>query len=293
MFQRAGFLGPVRLAAPLRRPPAASRRLGGMLEDYQNEINALKDKLSRLQKPYMQPEPPPSAFPAAPAEPSTYPGPLPPPQPSGQLNCYTRPDGSAYWGYPDGVSTPNNLTEFQCMGAANPQPLEPPEPPSITSEVDYPGTGMPPITVQGGDEVPPPVPNPPAGFPGGHPPVSTGIPGGEEGHPPYHYWSPPSEEELKYCPEGSVWAAPGDDCPFNMSKTIPGSDCCYPSVASVSPGTPSFYPPSTTTVPGLFESGYNTSSFQGLPFSGESAVSAASLTGRRRYPVVNLRPRRW
>ena len=289
MFQRAGFLGPVRLASSVRRPPA--RRLGGMLEDYQNEINALKDKLSRLQKPYMQPEPPPSAFPAAPPYP---PPPPPPPPPSGQLNCYTRPDGSAYWGYPDGVSTPNNLTEFQCMGAANPRPVEPPEPPSVTSEVDYPGTGMPPISVEAGDEVPPPVPNPPAGFPGGHPPVVTGIPGGEEGHPPYSYPPQPTEEQLRECPVGTVWAAPGDTCPPNMDKTIPGSDCCYPRVSSVS-RYPSWYPPTTTepvTAPNLFESGYNTSSFQGLPFSGDSGVSAPMLTGRRRYPVVNLRPRR-
>jgi len=286
MFQRAAFLGQVKLAAPFRGPLPA-RRLGGMLEDYNNEINALKDKLSRLQKPYMQPAPPPSLFPAAPPAPTYTPPPQPPP---GTPNCFTRPDGSTYYGYPDGISTPNNLPETWCTGAGS-RPLEPEPPPSITSEVDYPGTGMPPISVDAGDEVPPPVPTLQP-LPGVHAPVSTGIPFGEEGRPPYSYPPEPTQEQLEDCPRDTVWAAPGDSCPEGMEKTVPGSNCCYKSVASVSPGTPSFYPPLTSfgTTPVDFTT--SAQNFSSTAFGAESAVSAPSLMGRRVYPVVNRGPRR-
>ena len=254
MFQRPAFLGQVRIASPLHRPPAFSRRLGGMLEDYNNEINALKDKLSRLRQEQQAKQEAPFKGQEV-YHPPQYP-PAPPPPPP-------------------------------------PPPLFPPQ---IVSGVDMPGTGMPPISVAAGDEVPPPVPTLPPAFPGGHAPVSTGIPFGEEGHPPYSYPPEPTQEQLEDCPRDTVWAAPGDSCPEGMEKTVPGSNCCYKSVASVSPRTPSFYPPVTGfqgTVPvDLTTSAQN---FSNVAFGAEGAMTAPSfaMSGRRRYPVVNLRhPRR-
>lgn len=279
MFQRAGFLGPVRMAALSHRPPAVSRRLGGMLEDYNREINELKDKLSRLQKPYMQPAPPPSAYPFSSELPPSPPYTPPPQPPPGEPNCFTRPDGSTYYGYPDGISTPNNLPETWCVGAGS-RPLEPEPPPTITSEVDYPGTGMPPISVEAGDEVPPPVPTLPPAFPGGHAPVSTGIPYGEEGKPPISYPPVPTEDELREraCPEvGTAYEYADGTCPPGMSKTVPGSPCCYPDVATEQEEWRRYPPPITSMVPNLFDGG---------------GVSAPMLTGRRTYPVVNLGRRR-
>jgi hypothetical protein len=182
-----------------------------------------------------------------------------------ELNCFTRPDGSTYYGYPDGISTPNNLPETWCTGAGS-KPLEPPEPPSITTEIDTPSQLMPPIALTDEEEEPEPVDTsqPTSGM---HPPISTGIEYGEEAHPPYSYPPEPTEEELRDCPRGSVWAAPGDTCPPNMSRTIPGSDCCFPNVSTYDRKYTSM------VLPNLFDGG---------------GVSAVSLTGRRTYPVVNL-----
>lgn len=71
MFSRKGFMGQARWAGPVYRPAAVHHRLGGMVEDYQNEINTLKEKLQRLGPgPYMQPAPV-SLLPPPPPPPSS------------------------------------------------------------------------------------------------------------------------------------------------------------------------------------------------------------------------------
>lgn len=177
-------------------------RMGGILEDYESEINRLKDKL--YHPTTSQLPPPPKQFPPA--------DPYPPAAPSGPVACYTCPDGSAYWGAAQPGCKPNNLTKFQCEGAQFARPLEPPPPPPTTTEIDTEGTGRPPIMVHGGDEIPPPVPTPPAS-PGGHAPVVTGIPTGDYGAPPISY--PPVPEpgpETQPCPPGTTRLVPGGPC---------------------------------------------------------------------------------
>jgi len=150
---------------------------------------------------------------------------------------------------------------------------------------------MPPISVDAGDEVPPPVPTLQP-LPGVHAPVSTGIPFGEEGRPPYSYPPEPTQEQLEDCPRDTVWAAPGDSCPEGMEKTVPGSNCCYKSVASVpkSPAYGSWYGATSfgTTPVDLTTSAQN---FSSTAFGAEGAMTAPSfaMSGQRRYPVVNLR----
>lgn len=100
MFSRKGFMGQARWAGPVYRPAAVHHRLGGMVEDYQNEINTLKEKLQRLGPgPYMQPAPvsllppppppppptpvfPPSVATGGYSAPGTPPPPGPPPGPA-------------------------------------------------------------------------------------------------------------------------------------------------------------------------------------------------------------------
>lgn len=218
----------------MRYPVVNLHRMGGMLEDYQNEINNLKAKLNP--GGYSQPGPTPAPYVPQPPEP---PPSQPPPMPSGSgsVGCYTRPDGSGYWGPPEPGAVANNLTEFQCRGIERAQPLEPPPKPATTSDIDLPGTGMPPIMVQGGDEVPPPVPTLPP-HPGAHAPVSTGIPTGEYGWPPLSY--PP-------VPEPGPYTGP---CPRGFTRTTPGGPC-LPNV----PSKDRFSSPSLPSIPGGLFSG--------------------------------------
>lgn len=125
-------------------------RMGGMLEDYQNEINRLKDKLNK---------PNPGAYGYLPPS-SQFPGPPPPPPPSAP----SEPSGTAtYFGPRPGPivatgepkpSNPNEITIIR-------KPAPPPPPPSGPSNPFSPRpsvvTGIPPAPYS---EYNPPVPAP-------------------------------------------------------------------------------------------------------------------------------------
>jgi len=137
-----------------------SQRLGGMLEDYQNEINNFKSIMEKANPPNPGAygyTPPPSHFPPAP--------PAPPSTPTG------------------GSQGPSGATGM----------------PGDT------GSLAPPISVKGGDEIPPPVPTG-YGMKPLHPPVSTGIPPGPYPEVPSGILTQPNPNA---CPSGYHWANGG------------------------------------------------------------------------------------
>lgn len=213
---------------PVLNLPAShlpARHLRGLVEDYAADVDRLKKILSDAREQARQEEEGPRR-----GEPVYHPPGYPPlPEvPSGGVpnQCYQCPDGSVYWGQPRPGCTPVNATEFVCRGAEYSQPLEMPPPP-VPTDTDLPGTGMPPISVSAGDEIPPPVPVPPS-MPGGHAPVSTGIPTGPYGEPPVSY-PPELPAEEDPCPPGTRRVYPQGPCEPYAPVATPagGTVACY------------------------------------------------------------------
>jgi hypothetical protein len=154
-------------------------RLGGMLEDYQNEINSLKTKLNAQRDAFSGYTPPPTTYPTAQPVPPPEPTPPPPPDTGG-------------------------ITYFHSgLGPISLPPTPPPAPPPL---------GPNDISVY---QPPPPPPPPPSGLRDPYAPyakVATGIPPS-----PYPDQPLPQPQDLPplrpqpgtSCPKGTTWTPSG------------------------------------------------------------------------------------
>lgn len=165
-------------------------RLGGLLDDYNQNVSDFKSMLSKqnqaAQKKYEQEHKGEEVYhpPAAPEAPPSQP---PPEEPDIR-----------------------EARDFSREGAVGPEANLPPP--------------MPPISVHAGDEVPPPFPLPPQ-MPGGHAPVVTGIP--DRGWYPTALPPLPPEPETSACGPGYSRTVPGGPCVKNTPTEENYGYACY------------------------------------------------------------------
>jgi hypothetical protein len=216
----------------VRYPVVNLRRvgMGGLLEDYQNDINNLKAKLNAQRSGFAGYTPPPNQYPPA--------GPLPPPEPPPYM--------------PGTMAPPPPPPPSPSGGNANilmpPISVEPGDevPPTVPT-----GYGMrplhPPVStgINSGPYAKPPPEFPPAeqGCPSGW--SISEVTGKCEQNPPVQTQSPGYTPPVP-CPMGWSRKNPGDPCTQNPATPTPGGT----SPGQVSSGGPINSTPSWNTAPG-------------------------------------------
>jgi hypothetical protein len=285
MFSRTGFLGqarwngtfqrsmlvPYRLTGRQAYPPV---RLGGMVEDYQNEINTLKEKLQSLSAPgpgwWNQP--------STPTPPPPPPGPVPPGRPYTPGGPPVYPGVASGYGTPSGPPpkpgpAPEAIACYSCSGVS-PEMLtkregatrgcvetdetncRPPVPTESRIESRYGPQSMIPSGGEGGAMTP-----------------------GFQGTIPFSTMTPGFQGTVPFGGEGGA-----------MTTSFPGSVPFGGEGGGMAPGF------QQGAVPFGGEGGGGDIRAPGggipigLPGGGGMVPSGASLTGRRVYRVVNRRP---
>lgn len=208
----------------MRYPVVNLRRvgMGGLLEDYQNDINSLKAKLNAQRSGFAGYTPPPNQYP--PAGPLPPPPPPPPPPSPGPQTFHPPQPPMVATGHPP-PPNPNDITVYQPPAPEPPPPSGPSNPFAPYAKV---ATGIPPMPY--GGYVPP-------------------IPGPEEpGMPPIK--PPPGGGS---CPEGTTWTPSGclpNTPSIDRSRPLSMVSPTNPTVPTMAPNSSVNSQPSWNTAPG-------------------------------------------
>ncbi len=189
-------------------------RMGGMLEDYQNDINNLKAKLNAQRSAFSGYTPPPNQYPPAPPLPP--PAPPAPPEGGGATYFPPRQPGMVATGQPK-PPNPNDITV-----------VKPPSPPPVPT-----GGGINPYGLRPG--------------------VVTGLPSIEPPFRPDYGYPPIPDKPTQSCPPGYTWTPSGclKDVPsIDLPHTAQLPTVQTPATTGMVPSSTVNSQPSWNTAPG-------------------------------------------